>query len=114
LENQGVALNTVTDGLSVTILAGEKHVPLGQFGVGWLDSSAYNGEYPSCYTRGAGEGVGLAQALDDPGWKFGSYHLAVCQFVFCDGHVEAIFRGISPDILFLLTKRDDGEVIPTY
>src|SRR3954462_4283726 len=100
----------ITDGTHSTIMAGEKHVPRGQFGTGWLDNSAYNGDYPACYTRGAGQGVGLAQALDDPGWKFGSYHRAVCQFVFCDGHVEGIYHGINPDILGLLTKRDDGEV----
>jgi hypothetical protein len=109
-----VELKTITDGLTNTILAGEKHVPRSQFGIGWLDNSTYNGDYPVCYTRGAGNGVGLAQSLDDPGWKFGSYHTAVCLFVFCDGHVEGLAHSINPDVLFLLTQRDDGQMIPNY
>ncbi len=95
-------------------MVGEKHVPIHQFGIGWLDSSAYNGDYLACYTRGAGNGVGLALTLDDPGWKFGSYHTAVVQFVFCDGHVKGLWRGIDANVLFLLTQRDDGQVIPDY
>jgi hypothetical protein len=107
-------LAEITDGLSTTILVGEKHVPIKQFGVGNLDSSTYNGDYPTCMTRGAGQGVGLAQSLDDPGWKFGSYHMAVCQFVFCDGSVRGLFHSIDPDVLFLLASRNDGKVIPEY
>jgi prepilin-type processing-associated H-X9-DG protein len=105
-------LAQITDGLSNTLLVGEKHVPINQFGVGYLDSSTYNGDNPTCMTRGAGLGVGLAQSLDDPNWKFGSYHTAVCQFVFCDGHVEGLPHNIDPNILFLLASRDDGQVIP--
>jgi hypothetical protein len=112
VESAGVCLKTITDGLSNTILAGEKHVPIGQFGQGWLDNSSYNGEYSACYTRGGGNGVGLALAPDDPGWKFGSYHTAVVQFVLCDGSVQSLWRGIDPDILGRLTVRDDNEVIP--
>jgi prepilin-type processing-associated H-X9-DG protein len=104
----------ITDGTNCTIMAGEKHVPIDQFGIGWLDNSAYNGDYLVCYTRGASTSVGLAQSLDDPGWKFGSYHTAVCQFVFCDGHVEGLYHGIDPGILFLLSQRNDGQVIPNY
>jgi hypothetical protein len=110
----GVRLVEITDGLSNTLLVGEKHVPIKEFGVGPLDSSAYNGDYPSCMTRGAGQGVGLATVLDDPGWKFGSYHMAVCQFVFCDGSVQGIHHNINPDTLFLLASRNDGQVIPDY
>jgi prepilin-type processing-associated H-X9-DG protein len=114
VENVGIQMKDITDGTNCTILAGEKHVPIGYFGVGWLDNSTYNGDYLACYTRGASDSVGLAQSLDDPGWKFGSYHIWVCQFVFCDGHVEGIRHNIDPEILFLLVQRDDGQVIPDY
>jgi hypothetical protein len=91
---------------------GEKHVPWGKFGVGDLDSSTYNGDYPTCCTRGAGDGVGLAQSWKDPGWMFGSYHTAVCQFVMCDGSVRGLYHNIDPNVLFLLASRNDGGVIP--
>jgi hypothetical protein len=114
LESKGVRLAEITDGLSSTIMVGEKHVPIGQFGVGWLDSSAYNGDYPACYTRGACRGVGLAQTLDDPGWKFGSYHIAVVQFVMCDGSVQRVRKDIQDEMLARLTIRNDGQPTPDY
>lgn len=104
----------ITDGVSNTILVGEKHVPLNQFGVGGLDSSTYNGDYPLSYSRGGGMGIGLARSLTDPDWKFGSYHTAVCQFVMGDASVQAITNTINPDILGLLLCINDGETIPPY
>jgi prepilin-type processing-associated H-X9-DG protein len=96
-------------------MIGEKHVPPGHFGEGPLDSSVYNGDGWTSYCRGGGAGVGgLAQSLKDPGWKFGSYHTAVCQFVFCDGHVEGLRHGIDPNILGLLLEIGDGQPIPEY
>ena len=107
-------LSQITDGLSNTIMAGEKHVPIGTFGQGYLDSSTYNGDNPICYTRGAGEGVGIAQCLNSPYWQWGSSHTAVCQFVMVDGSVHGIFKTIDPDALRLLCVRDDGQPTPDY
>jgi hypothetical protein len=104
----------ITDGLSNTILAGEKHVPQGAFGVGGLDSSQYNGDVLTSCTRPAGLDVGLAQTLDDPAWKFGSYHANICQFVFCDGSVHALSVSLDLQILGWLTTRNDGEVLPPF
>jgi hypothetical protein len=112
--NVPVHLSEITDGLSNTILAGEKHVPQGTFGVGGLDSSQYNGDVLTSCTRPGGRGVGLAQSLDDPAWKFGSYHRNICQFVFCDGSVHALPSTTDIGVLGLLTTRDDGQVIPPY
>jgi len=50
----------------------------------------------------------------DPGWKFGSYHTAGCQFVFADGSVRTLSTGIDPRILELLANRADGQVVPAY
>jgi hypothetical protein len=112
LGNVPVKFAQITDGLSNTILAGEKHVPLGTFGVGYLDASIYNGDNLVSCTRPGGNGVGLAQSIRDPGWKFGSYHTYVCQFVLGDGHVAGLPASISPDILGLLLVINDGKVIP--
>jgi hypothetical protein len=110
----GVRLSEVTDGLSNTLMVGEKHVPVGQFGVGFLDSSAYNGDYPMCYTRGAGMGTGIAQTLDSPDWQYGSFHPAVCQFVMVDASVHAVSKNIDPNVLAVLAIRNDGLPTPDY
>jgi prepilin-type processing-associated H-X9-DG protein len=112
--SEPVRFDQVSDGLSNTILAGEKHVPLGGWGAGGLDSSLYNGDGLTACTRGGGGGLGLAQSLSDPEWKFGSYHKGVCQFVYCDGSVQPLPSGLSPDILALLLCRNDGQVIPPF
>jgi len=109
-----VKFDEISDGLSNTILVGEKHVPQGAFGVGGLDSSLYNGDVLTSCTRPGGKDVGLAQTLTDPGWKFGSYHISVCQFVFCDGSVHALPNSTDIAILGMLTTRDDGEVLPPF
>ena len=102
------------DGLSNTILIGEKHVPPDAFGAGWRDNSLYDGEaYPSC-ARPAGPWYPLATSIHDQGWRFGSYHTGVCQFVFGDGSVRAIRTTVDPDTLGLLAQRNDGQVIPAY
>ncbi len=104
----------ITDGLSNTILGGEKHVPQGTFGFGYLDSSTYNGDNLVSCTRSGGNGIGIAQALNDPGWKFGSYHKGVCQFMMADGSVQPLVSGIAPETLGLLLQIDDGAVLPPY
>jgi hypothetical protein len=110
----GIRFSAITDGTSNTLLVGDKHVPNNAFGLGWLDSSVYNGEYPISYLRGANPVVGLAQFHNDPGWKFGSYHTGVCQFVLCDGSVRGLFHGISPITLTQLCQINDGTVIGDF
>jgi hypothetical protein len=114
LGSQGIRFAQITDGLSNTLLAGEKHVPLGTFGVGWLDSSTYNGDYPTCSTRCAGPGYELATSPRDTGWRFGSYHPSVCQFVLADGSVRIIPVTTSSRTLGRLAGISDGEPVPDY
>src|SRR5687768_2685068 len=114
LGSLAVPLNAITDGLSHTIFAGEKHVHRDRFGVGWNDCSQYNGDYLSCSTRGAGPGMELAASPRDEGWRFGSYHLGLCQFVFGDGSVRSVSISIQPTTLALLASINDGEPIPDY
>jgi prepilin-type N-terminal cleavage/methylation domain-containing protein len=104
-----------TDGLSNTLLVGEKHIPIGKDGLVPWDSSIYNG-YTSHYrgsARAAGRAFPLASSPQDTDWKFGSRHTVV-QFCFADGSVRSLPAGIDPSTLELLGMRDDGEVIPSY
>jgi prepilin-type N-terminal cleavage/methylation domain-containing protein/prepilin-type processing-associated H-X9-DG protein len=99
------------DGLSNTLLIGEKHVPQTKLGYGWWDCSIYNGDYTKCSTRSAGRLYPLTTNPKDTGWKFGSLHLQVVNFCFADGHVQAVRETIQPYTLELLSMRNDGEVI---
>ena len=125
---------SVRDGLSNTLLVGEKHVRPGGFGQDHPelhgDSTVYNDLQPqwSCRLAGFRAAIGfapvplqeypLAQSLTDssfrPGYRFGSWHPGVCQFVFGDGGVRAL--AVSTDIrtLRLLALPNDGEAIPNF
>ncbi len=111
---RGLRFVDFTDGLSNTLLVGEKHVPQGYWGVGWWDCSTYNGDYAKCSTRTAGRLYPLTTNARDPYWKFGSLHMQVVEFCFADGHVQALPESINGYTLELLATRNDGEVIPDY
>jgi prepilin-type processing-associated H-X9-DG protein len=122
---------SVTDGLSNTLLIGEKFVPLGQFGFNWVapppwtttsnppanpaDGAIYNAEFPWVYSRIAGPLNPLAQTIwDSPLQNFGSAHPGVCQFVFADGSVHALPVTIDPGVLGRLASRNDGQAISDF
>jgi hypothetical protein len=111
---KGLSWAQFPDGLSNTLLVGEKHVPVGKEGTGVWDCSVYDGYYHQCGTRAAGRAFPLANSPQDTGWKFGSRHILTVQFCFGDGSVRAIPVSIDPMTLELLGMRDDGEVIPDY
>jgi prepilin-type processing-associated H-X9-DG protein len=111
---QSVRFEQITDGLSNTLLVGEKHVPLRQFRQGPLDNSAYNGDYFLSHARAAGPDYPLAQSLDEFSPVFGSAHTGVVNFGFCDGSVRALPRSIDAKALGLLASRDDGEPAPDF
>jgi prepilin-type N-terminal cleavage/methylation domain-containing protein/prepilin-type processing-associated H-X9-DG protein len=108
----GHRLLDFSDGLSNTLLIGEKHVPQDKNGYGWWDCSSYNGDYYQCSSRTGGRLYGLTTNPKDTGWKFGSRHTQVVQFAFADGHVQTLPEILDPYVLELLVKRADGEVIP--
>lgn len=110
--DKGVKIIAIRDGLSNTVLVGEKHVPLGTFGQGWLDNSIYNGDSYFSSSRPGGSSAPLAQGLKENRWCFGSYHFSVCQFGFADGSVRPLFTTIDPTILGLYCDIADGQVIP--
>lgn len=102
------------DGLSNSLLIGEKHVPENKNGCGWWDCSAYNGDYYQCSARAGGRLFPLTTNPTDSGWKFGSRHAGVVVFCFADGHVQTLPEIIDPYILELLNQRNDGQVIPPF
>jgi hypothetical protein len=102
-----------TDGMSCTLMVGEKHVPKDKYGVGWWDCSLYNGDYYQCSSRAASRSYPLTTNPLDTGWKFGSLHTVV-QFCFADGGVRPLPVTIDPYTLELLGTRNDGQVIPNY
>lgn len=110
----GVHLSEISDGLSYTLMVGDKHVPMELFRIGPLDNSAYNGDYYLSHARPAGADFPLAQSIRELSPVFGSYHTAGVQFAFCDGSVRILPRSIPPAILGLLATRDDGTPIPNY
>jgi len=111
---KGVRFAEITDGLSNTLLVGEKHVPRGSETLHPWDCGLYDGHNPVCNTRAAGPAFPLASQRDDAGWKFGSHHPHLCQFVFCDGSVHALRTSIDRLTLGLLAQRNDDQVIPEY
>src|SRR5262249_2603315 len=104
--------------LSNTLLIGEKHVPLTQFGNSSWDCSIYNGELILCSTRGAGINYPLARSRNDQSSSslvFGSSHPSAVLFAFCDGSVHALLRDTDPQILQLLSNIRDGQVnLPAF
>ena len=111
---KGVRFAEITDGLSNTLLVGEKHVPLGFETLYPWDCGLYDGHNPICNTRAAGLAFPIATQREDDGWKFGSRHRHLCQFVFGDGSVHSLKTSIDPLTLGLLAQRNDSQVIPDY
>jgi prepilin-type N-terminal cleavage/methylation domain-containing protein len=111
----GIPFAQITDGLSSTLLLGEKHLPLSAYGQFPLDSPVYNGHFPASSQRAAGPDFPLAGSdADGPSWQFGSPHPGICQFAFCDGTVRPLDISIDPYVLGLLAQRNDGETVPDY
>ena len=111
---KGVRFAEISDGLSNTLMVGEKHVPRGSEGAAPWDCGIYDGHNVPCSTRAAGPSFPLAILPQDPGWKFGSRHPGLTLFVFCDGSVHMLSNSMDRYTLGLLAQCNDGQVIPDY
>ena len=110
-------LSDVTDGLSNTLMVGEKAVSIesiNQAG-GEGDGSIWNGNSPAYVVRTGGHlfgGIAKQIRLPPPGpgtipiW--GSVHPGVCQFALGDGSVRPIMNSIELETLHRLSVRNDG------
>ena len=124
-----VSIGGVTDGMTYTAFAGEKHVTpmlLGRAGPDYPHCVAYlTGGYPG----GKIMGLGLAQRADFPAfptplvaphstnnpggedvwYMFGSWHPGISQFVFGDARVKAVKNFATPEVLQYMGGRSDGK-----
>ena len=115
-----LAFRNVTDGLSHTLLIGEKFVhPEHEGEDTWGDTSFFNDDIPSTPARVAGPLYPLAQSDTDPmvlddmiNMPFGGPHPGLCQFVMCDGSVQTLSSSINTTVLGYLANRYDGESAP--
>ncbi|UUO07760.1 DUF1559 domain-containing protein [Blastopirellula sp. J2-11] len=110
-------LAAIVDGLSNTILMGERHIPLtalkdettggdGPIFSGWAFSTM----------RVAGPGYALGKGPNDVvtgtgHLLFGSYHPGICNFLLGDASVRSLQVNIDTDNLGRLSNRQDSEVI---
>ena len=113
----------VTDGLSKTLMIGEKHVFQGHEGEGdFGDNSYMNDDGAAAAVSFAGPDYPLATSPSDSSikddarkWTFGSHHAGgIVQFAMADGSVQAIPSSIDRIVLGYLANISDGQVIPAY
>ena len=113
-----IGFDQVTDGLSKTILAGEKHIQEGSLysDKNFIDQSIYNGDYTEAYNCAGGPSFPIARGSTHPNSyaTFGSWHPGVCQFVFGDGSVHAIETSIDLVTFRRLAVRNDGEPVENF
>lgn len=108
----------VTDGLSNTLVIGDKHKPQTpdnnnpeQLHYEQGDTAFLAGDTP--HTIFAGTNTGIATGPNDGARnKFGSEHADQSQFVFLDGHVKALPNSIDLKVFNLLGSIGDDQVIP--
>lgn len=114
----GTSFREITDGTSTTLLVGDKHIYLKHVNDTSLtsnrDGQAYNGDKGHSH-RSLGPGATLSKGPQDTVVnRFGSWHPAVTNFVFCDGSVRSISNATNATTLGWLAGKDDGQVIPDF
>ena len=103
----------VRDGTSNTVFIGEKHIQLGMIAQVNGDRTIWNGDSIDVFARVAGPGKGIVADLTTAtNQRFGSYHTAVCQFLFGDGGARALRVSTPETTMSLLVQRADGQPIP--
>jgi type II secretory pathway pseudopilin PulG len=109
----GIRLAEIRDGLSNTILIGEKHIVNKTLNDGVQDGVIYSGSENLTYHRRGTASNPLANgphvAINS---QFGSWHPGGCQFVFGDVSVRTLSNSLPGATLALYANRDDGLPIP--
>jgi prepilin-type N-terminal cleavage/methylation domain-containing protein/prepilin-type processing-associated H-X9-DG protein len=115
-----IAIRNVIDGLSKTLAIGERYLPpvpantpQGMEDYSQGDTAFISGDQPR--TVFAGTANGMADGPNDPNFtspgEFGSAHTGIVQFLYLDGHVEAIENTIDKADLMALSTIAGGETI---
>jgi prepilin-type N-terminal cleavage/methylation domain-containing protein/prepilin-type processing-associated H-X9-DG protein len=104
----------ITDGLSKTFAIGERHIPPADPSIASNrvhyqqgDTAFFPSDTPHVLFRDTARGLADGPS-DTSNRKFGSRHPGITQFVFLDGHVEAIANDTSLDILRWYCAIGDG------
>jgi prepilin-type N-terminal cleavage/methylation domain-containing protein len=115
-----ITMKDIRDGVSHTLMVGEKYVPSDAFGLQNAgDNSIYNPDYVKSVGRIGGPGYRLAAPPDGVGpsnnnkitRQFGSWHSGICPFVWCDAHVEPLQNSVDSLVLAYLCNRSDGHTL---
>jgi len=107
----GVTFQEISDGLSSTVLVGDKHVPIKQLGILGAEGPAYNGDKGWAFCA-LGPGRTLGRGPNDSATsRFGSYHPGVCNFLFGDGHAQSIRNSMDATTLGRIASRNDGQTV---
>ena len=112
VRQKGIRVVDIPDGMSHTLLVGEKHVPNGKKLDPVYDCNMYDGHNTPCSTRSAGMGFPLAQSISDDRVVFGGRHPGICMFAFADGSVRPVRTSVDEFTLGLLSHRHDGLPVP--
>ena len=104
----------ITDGLSKTMVIGDRHIPPAIAGAGVMehydqgDTAIFVSDTPHTLFRDTSRGL-ASSPRDTNNKKFGSLHPGVTQFVMCDGHVEALNNNLDIDVLLKYAAIGDGD-----
>ncbi len=113
----------ISDGLSKTIMIGEKHIFQGHVGeVAYGDGCYMNDDNPFSASNLAGVAYPVASSTTDPAigdsdrkYTYGSSHSGgIVQFVMADGSIQRIPSGIDKAVLGNLANIRDGQTIPPF
>ena len=105
----------VTDGLSKTMVIGDRHIPpvdpasaTGMEDYNQGDTAFMPSDTPHTLFRDTYRGL-ASNSKDTNNRKFGSLHPGVTQFVMADGHVEPLSNDTDSDVLLKYAAIGDGE-----
>ena len=113
-----MSFKKITDGLSKTLLVGEKHVVQGKHGATCDGDKGCDGTWAASNEwmqsmRMAGRDWPLANGPNDTTFNplivvFGSWHQGACQFGLCDGSVMSLETSVDGEVLQQLASARDG------
>lgn len=106
-----VAGEKISDGLSRTLLVGERHISAKDLGIPPIDGAIFDGSHLPAIARVAGDEFPIAAGpLDetDSQYVFGSWRPNTCEMALCDGSVRRLAVATDTSVLAALANRADG------